>query len=409
MKKILLSVSMIAVIAIAVMGATGAFFSDTETSTGNTFTAGAIDLKIDSTATYNGQAVAAATWAEKDLVPTADKFFNFSDIKPGDKGENTISLHVINNDAYACATVSNLTDYENGQTEPESLVDTTTGTNQGELSQTMNWKVWKDDGTGSGTACDNIQNGTEPTLTSGHPTNGTLALYDSVTNNGAVLAGGSTSCLGVSWELPAASGNETQTDSMTGDISFNVVQSRNNTNFTCSGASFPEVRTINLENKNINWQIVPGDQISGVMTYSSNDSTFHGTVTAQGLEANKYYQITLNGPGTCTSTDNNLAAITSDLFQRGFYNGGSGLSATCGNPGEGIYNMNLIGDHYTVQANGSGNINYPFSLTLPVGSYSGVKVLVKKMLDTHVSPWVDTSTEHTTNLFETAAINFTVN
>jgi len=243
MKKILLSVSMIAVVGVVVLGATGAFFSDTETSTGNTFTAGAIDLKIDSHATYNGDVVSAATWQLKDLVPTADKFFNFADIKPGDEGENTISLHVINNDAYACATVSNLTDYENGQTEPEALVDMTTGTNEGELSQTMNWIVWKDDGAGNGVACDNIQNGTEPTLTSGHPTNGTLALYDSATNNGAVLAGDTTSCMGVSWELPAASGNETQTDSMTGDISFEVVQSRNNEQFVCGAPQVPEITT----------------------------------------------------------------------------------------------------------------------------------------------------------------------
>lgn len=39
-----------------VAGGTGAFFSDTETSTGNVFTAGAVDLKIDHTkAYYNGE------------------------------------------------------------------------------------------------------------------------------------------------------------------------------------------------------------------------------------------------------------------------------------------------------------------------------------------------------------------
>ena len=53
MKKILLSMSMIAVVAVVAIGATGAFFSDTETSTGNTFTAGAIDLTVDSEQHYN--------------------------------------------------------------------------------------------------------------------------------------------------------------------------------------------------------------------------------------------------------------------------------------------------------------------------------------------------------------------
>src|ERR1035437_3339451 len=160
MKKILLSVSMIAVAAVVVMGATGAFFSDTETSTGNTFTAGAIDLKVDSTQHYNGMicepntgdghaagaywwrhvgsAAPAAypvefsacdgSWALKDLVPSSDKFFNFADVKPGDSGENTISLHIDNNSAYACADISNIKNDENTHLTPEILAgDTTAG------------------------------------------------------------------------------------------------------------------------------------------------------------------------------------------------------------------------------------------------------------------------------------------
>jgi predicted ribosomally synthesized peptide with SipW-like signal peptide len=55
MKKILLSLLTIVVVGGAVAGATGAFYNDTETSTGNIFVAGSIDLKVDHTAqTYNG-------------------------------------------------------------------------------------------------------------------------------------------------------------------------------------------------------------------------------------------------------------------------------------------------------------------------------------------------------------------
>jgi len=226
MKKILLSLSMIAIIAAVAAGATGAFFSDTETSTGNTFTAGAIDLKIDSEATYNDQPVPAATWELKDLIPTSDKFFNFNDIKPGDSGENTISLHILNNDAWVCAEVFGLTSLDNGETEPESLVDNSDPDTEGELDNEMLWTIWKDDG-------DNIMNGDEVALLSGQPVNGVLALYDSTT--GTPLSGGSTGYLGVSWSLPGESGNETQTDSLTGNISFSVVQSRNNADFVCSG------------------------------------------------------------------------------------------------------------------------------------------------------------------------------
>jgi predicted ribosomally synthesized peptide with SipW-like signal peptide len=126
-KKILLSLSVIGIAAAIAIGGTIAYFSDTETSTGNTFTAGSIDLKVDSTQHYNNMvcvcntpvctwqpeagAVApfypaqgtpcGGTWGQpdgKDIVN--EKFFNFGDVKPGDSGENTVSLHVVNNDAY---------------------------------------------------------------------------------------------------------------------------------------------------------------------------------------------------------------------------------------------------------------------------------------------------------------------
>jgi len=55
MKKILLSLGMIALVAGIVWGVTGAFYNDEETSTGNIFVAGSIDLKVDHLKqTYNG-------------------------------------------------------------------------------------------------------------------------------------------------------------------------------------------------------------------------------------------------------------------------------------------------------------------------------------------------------------------
>jgi len=224
MKKILGSVGVLAVVGALVLGATGAFFSDTET--GNTFTAGAIDLKVDSLSTYNGDSYTTTTWGQNVLGVdiTSERFFDFADIKPGDTGLTRVSLHVINNDAYVCAAVSNLASNDNGLTEPENAVDSTSGVGEGELDEEMLWTIWKD------TNNNGIQDGEEIVLASGNPVNGMLAVYDSTSS---VLAGGQTAYLGVKWELPAASGNETQTDSLTGDISFTVVQSRNNTNFQC--------------------------------------------------------------------------------------------------------------------------------------------------------------------------------
>ena len=100
-RKILISLSVIAVVVIIAVGVTTAYFNDTETSSNNTFTAGAIDLKIGNTSYYNGQPSSDATWSLADLDNEHGPgengkyfFFNFSDIKPGDWGEDTIKVNV---------------------------------------------------------------------------------------------------------------------------------------------------------------------------------------------------------------------------------------------------------------------------------------------------------------------------
>lgn len=67
MKKILLSIGTIVAVAAIVAGGTAAFFNDTETSTGNIFTAGSIDLKVDHLRqTYNDvdcETCSASIWS----------------------------------------------------------------------------------------------------------------------------------------------------------------------------------------------------------------------------------------------------------------------------------------------------------------------------------------------------------
>jgi len=57
MKRILLSVLTISMVGAVTIGATGAYFSDTEKSTGNTFTAGTIDLALNTLNPYPGTAL----------------------------------------------------------------------------------------------------------------------------------------------------------------------------------------------------------------------------------------------------------------------------------------------------------------------------------------------------------------
>jgi len=98
-QKILLSFASIALAAALIIGATLAFFSDQESSQNNALVAGAIDLKIDNESYLNGvlqdgtNGTADTTWELDDL--NDQLFFNFEDIKPGDIGEDTISLQRI--------------------------------------------------------------------------------------------------------------------------------------------------------------------------------------------------------------------------------------------------------------------------------------------------------------------------
>jgi len=57
MRKVLLSLMTIALVGILIGGGVHAYFADTETSTGNTFTAGTLDLRVDSENPWTSTAV----------------------------------------------------------------------------------------------------------------------------------------------------------------------------------------------------------------------------------------------------------------------------------------------------------------------------------------------------------------
>jgi predicted ribosomally synthesized peptide with SipW-like signal peptide len=288
-KSILMSLALVVVIGAAAASATGAFFSDTETSTGNTFTAGAIDLTVDSEQHYNGNECVAATttagfvWNGPSAYPVAgtpcdgtwlatnlgaQKFFNFLDVKPGDFGENTISLHVDSNDAYACVDVAITKNDDVTCNDPENDAEglgicNTDGLPDfdGELAQNLKFFAWADTGatpgfqglqdTGEG---DNIYQANEiPLFSNGSgPASDVLdgesyTLANSITGP---LVGNSTSYIGLAWcagtfadtTLPGidltcsgvSMGNDAQTDTMVANIAFRVEQARNNPNFTCT-------------------------------------------------------------------------------------------------------------------------------------------------------------------------------
>lgn len=265
MKKVVTSLGVIVFVAAIIAGATGAFFSDTETSTGNTFAAGDIDLRIDNTSYVTNEAgvlVASPnnSWEISDLDDQL--FFSFSDVKPGDIGEDTISIHPGTNDAYACMAADITATPDNSINDPEGDAGDVTDGNGGELQNFLNFSFWEDDG-------DNVYEVGESIITqltgvAGTIFNGAwLPIADSA--NGPALEGNSTTYVGKAWCFgtltPAAvaqdgngsstplvrgtgftcdgSGNNNiaQTDGITVDVSFYAVQARNNGQFTC--ASLP--------------------------------------------------------------------------------------------------------------------------------------------------------------------------
>jgi predicted ribosomally synthesized peptide with SipW-like signal peptide len=270
MKKIIGSVGVLALVGALVWGATGAFFSDTETSSGNTFTAGAIDLKVDSNATYNGQPFTAGTWGQDlGLNIVNEKFFDFADVKPGDKGTDVISLHIDNNPAWACATIDVKSDVDVSCTEPELKDDSNcTPTGAGEMAQNLTFAWWPDldhDGVMDvGAEYDHrfFASGSKLSTLLAASTDGKLHLtladslqsfFEGQGNPTKALTGATTYYVGTAWcmgDMTIATdgtitcnggpvNNASQTDQLKADLSFTVTQERNQPTFRCEDTYKP--------------------------------------------------------------------------------------------------------------------------------------------------------------------------
>ena len=86
MKKIIVSLAIIAVVGVVVVGATTAYFSDTETSSGNTFTAGVIDISIDGDNPWN------ETFTMADMKPCYTDYITFK-IENDESGANPVDIY----------------------------------------------------------------------------------------------------------------------------------------------------------------------------------------------------------------------------------------------------------------------------------------------------------------------------
>ena len=181
MKKALIATLALALVATMVGLGVHAYFSDTETSTGNYFQAGTLDLKV------NGQ---------DDPIGAIIEIGN---VKPGDSGSVDVNLNNAGSlDGNADLHIKNLQDLENGYNEAEGV-----DSEPGELSKAITVTIIYD---GNTIAEDE--------------------LYDLNCQNlilGALKAG-VTKVVKISWSVSTSAGNEIQSDKCTFDIEFSLDQ-----------------------------------------------------------------------------------------------------------------------------------------------------------------------------------------
>lgn len=127
MRRLLLSFVVLGITSLCSIGATTAYFSDTEVSSGNTFTAGTLDLKID-----GGDVNVSKSFSNlSPLLSQPNWGYSFHNAGTIDGVLNISGVSIL--------------DYENGCLDPESFAgDTSCGDLEGELSQALNIRVWVD-------------------------------------------------------------------------------------------------------------------------------------------------------------------------------------------------------------------------------------------------------------------------
>jgi predicted ribosomally synthesized peptide with SipW-like signal peptide len=215
----------------------------TDTGTANSLGSFLDNLRVQEmnceTVITNGQ---CQLWDEKDLAD-GDVFWDFDDVKPGDRGTNVISLHVFDNDAYACMMTDNVMDNENTPIDPEQDAgdNALDGVPNGELSDFLQLFIWGD------TDGDGIFDNGESELYQGGFTGVAMERFPLQATTTAYL--GSAWCFGAQTVNPDGSiscdgtnpiYNTAQTDILTTDLVFTAVQQRNNANFQCEPPEEPE-------------------------------------------------------------------------------------------------------------------------------------------------------------------------
>ncbi|MFC1720748.1 TasA family protein [Patescibacteria group bacterium] len=304
MKKILMSVAMLVVVGAAVAGATGAFFSDTETSTGNTFTAGTIDISVNEMNPWNESFVLA------DMKPSYTDYINLRIDNDGSDANpvNIYKLLDVTLEETGTQSEPECTE-ESGTWDNSSKVCSTPSHENNDLSGSIIYdmdvevydagdvKIWHQTiyVDGDGYTIDDVYYGTNS--------------YDEQAFLGMIPAGGYM-LVEQSYHLDSVTTNWAQGDEMTFSIQLTAEQ--------LHGEAW-------LENKDATddlWKIIHGDGIEGTLTYTTKHPTFDFSFTGTAPVASHNYDLVvitdlandtgvLVGSGTSDGSGN--ITITGDM------------------------------------------------------------------------------------------------
>jgi predicted ribosomally synthesized peptide with SipW-like signal peptide len=215
-KKVLLSIFIVACIGLFLGAGVYSLFQDIETTTGNTFAAGTLDLQVGAT------------------NPTTEQI-NIPALKPNDSGTAASwqmqNLGTISGDLNI--SVSAITNNENTRSAIETAAgDTTSGATEGELGANLNVSFWTDITNNGWSSGDYYlkSDGTTVAWSSGAtlPTEAYDALDNysgkSWTNVQTNLGAGTIGYFTAVYNLPLATTNVIQSDSSVFNITFTLTQ-----------------------------------------------------------------------------------------------------------------------------------------------------------------------------------------
>ena len=270
MSRILVSLGIIGVVSAIVIGGTISYFSDTETSTGNTFTAGVIDISIDGENPWN------KTFTMADMKPCYTDYITFR-IENDKSGANPV-------DIYKKITI---TQEDTGTlTEPECEAEggqwsssTCSGDNWNPKDD-LSSVIWYD------LSVEVYDSNNNKIWHQVIYTDGDQKSIDEIYgNNGEVYLGMIPAhgymIVKQSYHLDSDAGNEYQGDRMIFDIQVR-------------GEQLHEARV--LENKNPNsWKLLLEDDYKGSLSYKTKGPTFDFSFNGKVLLPNTNYCLWIGG------------------------------------------------------------------------------------------------------------------